>query len=276
MMEAALAGAAGSGTVWAMDRLDPWGTANMARRHYNLAREDREITRQREDTAIQRKMADMKAAGVNPMAAFFGGMGQGAQASQPPAHAGGQEAAGKRLQAMMMGASKLSEISKTLAETDFIRENQGIIKRNADVAERNAAVAERNAAVNEAQQIVYRDRAAVQNILDRARAEEYNFKESTQELRRRGIQEEVAQQIIQTALDRRDYNLYQIFHMLRQGEQRGGFAAVSERAGQTAGHGINSGQAGNRIRTFVDNAIDDINLFFGINRGSRSQQRQRR
>lgn len=97
--------------------------ANMA-----WQKEENQITRDREDNAVQRRAADLEKAGINPMIA---GLGQGAQAGlggvvTPPQMQ--QNNVGEIIAGMQLGSSiadiklKNAQVKKTEAETDNIEE----------------------------------------------------------------------------------------------------------------------------------------------------------
>lgn len=120
------------------DAINPWSAGNVARKNLELQKDTLSYQKalqqtmfNREDNAVQRRVADLKAAGLNPMFA----MGQGANAGQevrlstPQVDRSSMDARDNRRlaesQMVLNMIQMVSDISKTRAETEAVRAGIG-------------------------------------------------------------------------------------------------------------------------------------------------------
>lgn len=110
----------------------------LAQDQFDYQKELNEKIMEREDTAIQRKVADMEAAGINPMAMFMGGGGSGASAA--PLRVGGSRGGGSRtrgsgqLSAVVSLAQMDSQIALQKAHADLMNAQAGKVRQETTLA----------------------------------------------------------------------------------------------------------------------------------------------
>lgn len=113
------------------------GTGSMNRKTRQMYRKYSSIQRRREDTAVQRRMADLEAAGINPLMAAVGNGAQSNQTSIPSQSDSGYQTAGNivagigsNINQLATGYSERNKINSEIKHMDFKnREIEASVKK---------------------------------------------------------------------------------------------------------------------------------------------------